>query len=138
MNINEFTELLVGITPQGDEEDCWGHYPFQMHVEKSDGKASLNALALNDIGLVYEAVSQQISQKDFKQVCLSIDFPAGGDMENDFVGIFSITKIDSISNGFEAVALPYNTETGEVYPIIEKSDLLAHISNQMQNFLLGE
>jgi len=129
--VKEFVENFVKIE-YIENSGCFGHYPFQLFVETSDEKIEINALALGgDVLSCYKRVSKYLKEKANK-VFMSIDFPTGGDIKNDFVCIFSI-----VDNKFDIFAIPYNSENGEIYDEIHESNLLIEILNQFKSIVLN-
>lgn len=119
--VKEFVDGMVKIDLLEDYE-CYGHYPFQLLVEAEDGHLEMNALALGgDVAACYRRVSTYFKE-GAKKIFMSLDFPANGDIEKDFVCIFSI-----VDGNFEIYAIPYSVETGEKYEEIHKSELLDKI-----------
>jgi len=128
--VKEFVDNLVKIEYIEDSE-CFGHYPFQLFVETNDGKFEINALALGgDVLSCYNRVSKYLKEKSNK-IFMSLDFPAGGDIEHDFVCIFSI-----VDDKFDIFAVPYNPENGEIYDEIHESTLLNTILDQFKEIVL--
>lgn len=128
-NVKEFVDKLVKIEYL-DDSNCFGHYPFQLFVETNDGKFEMNALALGgDVISCYKRFRKYLKE-DSKKIFMSLDFPSGGDIKNDFICIFS--AVDGI---IDIYAIPYNTENGEKYEEIHTSDLLSEISDQFKNIL---
>lgn len=120
----EFIERLVTIDFREDD-NCFGYYPFHLFVETVDGKFELNALDLaGDVLSCYRRARHYV-RLNAKSLFLSIDFPAGGDIEHDFVAVISV-----VGNVISAVALPYETKTGQRFPDIHKSDTLSRIRAQ--------
>lgn len=124
--VEDFVKDLVRIELMEDSED-YGHYPFQLFVEKEDGTFEMNALPPNaDVLSCYRRVATYVKE-NAKKIFLSLDFPRGGDIEHDFVCIYSI-----INGKFDIFAIPYNTETGEKYDEIHESEILTKIMNQFE------
>jgi len=120
-NVKEFVDQLVKIDILEDY-DCYGHYPFQLFVETSDGKFEMNALALGgDVESCYKRCGEYL-KNGAKKIFMSLDFPANLDIKEDFLCIFSI-----VDGKFEVYAIPYSTETGEKYEEIHTSELLNKI-----------
>lgn len=126
----EFVESLVTIDFI-ESNNAFGHYPFQLYVETEDGKFELNALALDDVRAVYHRVRYYI-RKNAKSLFLSIDFPALGDIEHDFVVVISMIGKDG-----NAYAIPYDTQTGERFPEIHESSVLSGILSQFKLVAFG-
>jgi len=117
-NVTEFVDKLVDITLL-EEFDCYGHYPFQLFVETSDGKLEMNALALGgDVAACYNRAAKYI-HKNAKKIFLSLDFPKVLDSKNDFVAVFSVEN-----GNINMFAIPYNPETGEKYEIIKEGKFI--------------
>lgn len=115
MTTEKFIEQLVKID-ELEQFDAYGHYPFQLFVETADGKLEMNALALGgDVGACYNRV-KKYKDEGAKKIFLSLDFPAGGDIEHDFVCVFSI-----IDGETSILAIPYNTEDGTKFETIHNS-----------------
>lgn len=125
--VQDFVNNLVKIDLI-DSESSYGHYPFQLFVEKEDGTFEMNALALGgDVISCYLKVLKYYKE-NAKKIFLSLDFPSGGDIEHDFVCVYSI-----VNGKFDIFAIPYNTETGEKYEEIHQSELLKKILDQFEN-----
>lgn len=111
-----------------EDDNCFGHYPFQLYVESKNGGIELNALALSgDVFSCYKRVQHYI-RKDAKLLFLSVDFPASGDIEHDFVCVISV-----INGEVSAFALPYDSHTGKRFDVIHKSDHLSGILSQFRS-----
>ena len=125
--VKDFVSNLVNIDLIEDSDGNYGHYPFQLFVEKEDGTFEMNTLDLGgDVLACYKRVA--IYAKDnAKKIFLSLDFPSGGDIEHDFVCVYSI-----VDSKFDIYAIPYNTETGEKYEEIHQSELLDKIFEQFK------
>jgi hypothetical protein len=76
-----------------------------MYVEEKAGEATLVALALNDVHLVYAAVIKY-SAKQFEKVYFTLDFPAMGEIATDSAFTGSRPKIgDQIINRMKQINL---------------------------------
>ena len=129
-NVKEFVDTLVKIDHQ-DDFNCFGHFPFQLFVETSDGKFEMNALALGgDVLSCYKRFRKYLKE-NAKKIFMSLDFPSGGDIENDFICIFS--AVDGV---IDIYAIPYSTENGEKYEEIHTSELLSKILDQFKKELI--
>ena len=128
MNINEFVDMFAKLELN---EDCKQYqcYPFHLVVEKPDGGLDVNALCTDTVADCYKRV-KQYHYKGFKKMYMSIDFPATGDIDHDFVGIFTIHP-DKI--GF--AALPYDSKTGEKFARIYKSHTITMLLDEFSRFL---
>jgi len=120
-NIQEFVEKLVEIDFI-EQSNCYGHFPFQLFVEKENHEFVMCALALGgDVESCYKTVKQYKSEKA-NRIYLSLDFPAILDMENDFVMIFYLEN-----EKIEAFAIPYNVQTGEKLDIVKEGEFINNI-----------
>ena len=129
-NVKEFVEQLVKIELM-DGEECYGHYPFLLFVETSDGKFEMNALALGgDVESCYNRAKKYFNE-GAKKVFMSLDFPESIDINNDFVCIYSI-----VDGEFDVYAIPYNFETGEIYDEIHESEILDKILEDFKSICL--
>lgn len=128
MNAQEFAKKFVTIDFV-ESSGCYGHYPFQMLVEMQDNSLEVNALAVGDVRQCYSIFASKLA-KQAKSVFMALDFPASGDMVNDFVAVFAV------ENGiFEIFAIPYDPETGEKKEPTKTSQLLNMIKSQFVAFL---
>jgi hypothetical protein len=119
--VKDFVESMVRIDLLEDY-NCYGHYPFQLLVEAEDGHLDINALALGgDVAACYRRVSKYLKE-GVKKIFMSLDFPAGDDIEKDFICIFSI-----VEGKYEVYAIPYSVETGEKYEEIHSANVLDKI-----------
>ncbi len=124
---NEFIKNLVKIEYQKTIE-AYGHYPFQMYVEFNNGKKQLVSLALGgNIRAVYGKVRKIYGKT--KKIFLSVDFPTNGDIESDFVVVYSV--IDKI---ITSQAITYDTKTGKTLEVlgVVSSKQLTIITNQFK------
>lgn len=104
---------------------AYGHYPFQLVSEDTEGKMTIGALLLGgDVEACYSTFAKQIKNGD-KRVYLSVDFPAGGDIDKDFVAVFSYENEE-----YSLLAIPYNIEDGSVDEQITESETLVEIKAQ--------
>ena len=130
MDVKEFIEKSVKIDLI-ESENAYGHYPFQLFVETSDGSFEMNALMLGgDVLSCYRRVRDYV-REEAKEIYLSVDFPKGKDIVNDFVCVFSIK--DGVC---DVLAIPYEPETGETFEIITKSILLDEILGNFKYIVL--
>jgi len=128
-NVDEFIENMVHIDFLEDEE-CYGHYPFQMFVEKEDGTHDINALALGgDVESCYKRATEY-KQNNAKKIYLSLDFGCGGDIIHDFIAIFSF------ENGVVSiVAISYDIKNGKKFETITNSTHLNKIKGDFEYYL---
>ena len=124
-NVDEFVKQCVKIDHL-EQANCYGHYPFQLFVEIKDGSFVMNALALGgDVASCYRKVYEYKRDKA-KKIFLSLDFPKGGDIQNDFIAVFSVDD-----KGTSVFAIPYDTESGDRMGIIKESQ---HLSGILKDF----
>jgi len=127
-SIQEFTETMV-IIDFHEEQGFYGHYPFSMFVEKQ-GKEEFMALAMsNSVVEKYKMFKQKI-EEGANRVYLALDFPAGGDMLNDFILVFHYEN-----TAMKRFALPYDAETGKRFKRINESSKIEQIFNQFNRFV---
>lgn len=127
MNTQEFIEKFVTIDFV-ESSGCYGHFPFQMFVEKADGSFEADALAISGVVNCYRIFVSKLDKKP-KSVFMALDFPAGGDIETDFVAVFSFEN-----GAMDILAIPYNPKTGEKKEVLKTSHLLAAIKSQLAAF----
>lgn len=128
-NVQNFVTNLATID-YVEQSECYGHYPFQMFAETSDSKFELNALALGgDVRSCYLRFKMYFEQKA-KRIYMSLDFPKGGDIKNDFVCIFCYED-----GKLELLAIPYDVETGEKYNQIKESTQLDLIAKEFSKIV---
>lgn len=73
-----------------------------------------------------------LSWEQVKEFAFLFDFPKGGDMEEDFVAVFTVEKDET-----SLIAIPYNPDNGEVYEQITESSHLAMVLEQFQSLSGG-
>lgn len=126
MNTEEFVKRLVTIDLI-EATESYGHYPFQLYAEGADGSIELNALALGgDVLSCYRRMRKYVKE-NAKEIFMSVDFPAGGDIDHDFVCVFSI-----IHQEVSVLSIPYDTVSGERFPVIKESFQLSAILAQFK------
>ena len=127
-DLKEFIEKLVKIEYH-NHCAAYGLYPFQMFVEDKEGKNNFVCLNLGgEVAKVYEAFMDYYKENP-KRIYLAVDFPAYGDIKNDFVCIF-IYELDVLT----VYAMPYSSKTGKLLPEIYESELLNKIKNDLELF----
>ena len=96
-----------------------------------DDKIEMNALMLGgDVFSCYKRVKEYVLS-DAKKIFLSLDFPKSGDMEHDFICVFSVIGVKT-----EILAIPYDEETGEKFEYITKDNqLLDRILNDFESVI---
>lgn len=130
-DVNDFIDTLVTIN-YIESANAYGHYPFQLYVETKEKTVELNALLLGgNVSACYLRAKAYLI-KGVKALYMSIDFPAGGDIDNDFVTVFYIDADNKIS----ALAIPYDTKTGEKFEIIYKCEMLTNILVEFRSVLV--
>ena len=128
-DLKEFVEKLVKIEYL-DHCNTFGFYPFQMYVEHQDEKATLCALDLGgDVRAVYKAFAD-FYKEPAKRIYLAVDFPATGDVINDFVCVIGYEKEE-----MTLYAIPYNVETGDTFSEIRDSETLNLIHGDLGKFM---
>lgn len=128
-DLKEFVEKLVKIEFL-DHCNSFGFYPFQMWIEHKDEKSTFASLDLGgDIRAVYKAFADYYKE-DSKRIYLAVDFPAGGDINNDFVCVIGYEKQE-----ITLYAIPYNTETGITYSENRHAAILNKIHDDLNLFL---
>lgn len=128
MDIQEFKRSFVRIDFQ-EKLNNYGHYPFQMFVERNDGKIEMAALAMAGTSQDnYRVVKNKIKEGVLK-LFVSLDFPKGGDLENDFICIIKVEN-----NCSDAIAIVYNPDNGEEVRTVDKSETLSRIKTEFDDF----
>lgn len=127
--VEEFVKTMVRIDFVENSE-CFGHFPFQLLAETKDGKLEINALALGgDVAACYRRFAKY-KNSGAKRVYMSLDFPKGGDIKDDYVAIFSFEN-----NEINLFAIPYKTKDGTTLDYIKTSDHLDKIKADLVSFL---
>lgn len=127
--VEEFVKTMVKIEFIEDS-NCFGHYPFQLFCENKDGGFEINALALGgDVSSCYRRFSEYKKQ-NAKRIYLSLDFPKGGDIDNDYVAIYAFEN-----NELSLFAIPYEIKDGKTFDTIKNSTQLDLIRTQMLSHL---
>lgn len=113
-DVQEFKEKLVTIDPiEGTDNSGYGHFPFQMVSVSPTGSITMTALALGgDVAGCMEKFKESVSCGSNK-VFISLDFPSGGDVEHDFVAVYSYDN--SRAKVFDMFVIPYCSDTGFRY-----------------------
>jgi len=128
-DLKEFVDQLVKIEFLY-HCNAFGFYPFQMYVEHQDGKATICALDLGgDVRAVYKAFAD-FYKEPAKRIYLAVDFPASGDIVNDFVCIIGYEKEE-----ITLYAIPYSIETGETFSEIRDAEILNKIHDDLGLFI---
>lgn len=128
-SVEEFVSSMVKVEFIEDSH-CFGHYPFQLFAETKDGKYEINALALGgNVASCYKRFAHY-KNNNANRIYLSLDFPKGGDIQNDFVAIFSFEN-----NEIKLQAIPYQLSDGEILQGIKESQHLKSIMSQFVDFL---
>lgn len=109
---------------------AFGHFPFQLLSEGSDEKLTLGALDLGDVIPCYKIFAEHLA-KGAKRIYMSVDFPAGGDLVEDFVAVFQYEN-----ETFNVIALPYDAEgTQSPQVTTEESKHLSEIKSQFEQIV---
>jgi hypothetical protein len=125
MTIETFIEALVTIDLI-NETNSYGHYPFQLFAESTDGKADMNALAIGgDVTACYRRFIQYY-EAGYPIIFMSLDFPAGHDIPKDFVCIIAWQNQE-----LSIAAMPYDTNTGHIDPMIHTAAVLDMIRTDL-------
>lgn len=130
-DIEEFVKKSVKIEYQ-KQANQWGYFPFHCFVEKQNGNFDVIVIAgIESVEDCYKIIAMCI-QNNCKRVYMALDFPAGGDIDHDFVAVFATEGIK-----FDAFAIPYNIHTGEVYQRINHSQRMIEIVTQLRRVSLA-
>ena len=128
-DLKEFVEKLVKIEFL-EHCNAFGFYPFQMWIEPKDGKSTFASLDLGgDVRAVYKAFAEY-HKEDPQRIYLAVDFPAVGDIINDFVCVIGYDN-----DGFTIYAIPYNVENGDTFSIITDAEILDKILDDLGLFI---
>lgn len=135
-DIEDFVKTSVDIEFK-EESGTYGYYPFHMFVEKKDGHVDIIVIAgVNSVADCYKLMTKYVLESA-KRIYMALDFPAMGDMKNDFVAVF-VTE----NTNFDLFAIPYNTIDGTVYERINKGDTLKTICRDLRhvavNYVIDE
>lgn len=125
-SLKEFIDSMVTVEFI-EVSNCYGHYPFQLLAETKDGILEINALALG--GNVAACYDRFVDYKNegANRIYMSLDFPRGGDINTDFVAVFSL------ENGeIKLQALPYSLLDGKILDPITESKHLNDIMAQLK------
>lgn len=133
MELEEYIENIGGSVDRVEsnpEDGLYGHYPFTLLAEDSEGHMSIVALDLGgDILACYKAFRKFVKQGS-KTIFMTVDFPAGADIESDFLCVFSY-----VNEKLETRAIPYDNQTGVKENLIEKAATLDVIKSQLEMIL---
>lgn len=124
-DVNSFIGSMVKIEFI-EQSGCFGHYPFYMFEEQKDGQNVINSLALGgNVIACYDKFCHSIKDGS-KRVYMALDFPKRGDIKHDFVAVFSWEN-----EKLEVIAIPYDEQSGDVFDMVENSEHLEAIKNQL-------
>jgi hypothetical protein len=120
-DIEDFVKSCVTIDYK-KEHGQFAYFPFNMFVEKKDGSVDLIVIASREGGVlnIYKIMFKYINS-GIKRLYVAIDFPAGMDIKNDFVGVISYELSKEKGKQLDIFAIPYNEKTGEIYKRINRS-----------------
>ena len=124
MTVKEFRDKYLKIEFI-EREGIWGMYPAFMHIEHPKREDFNEQACLEGVEEYYLSVRAAMTINP-PVLYLALDYPAGGDIKNDFVVIFFV--LDGVADCF---AIPYNNETGEIYP-----DIFPHDYRQLEEILI--
>lgn len=115
-----------------ETSNCYGHHPMQLAAKDKSGKLELNALMHLKINDVKNRVDSYLNKSDFKELFLSLDFPANDEITNDFVLILHINE-----KGLEKSLIKlYDVSTGVYLDVLENSEF--KVIKHIMNLLIGE
>lgn len=130
MNFNKF-EKIVQIDFI-ESSNCYGHHPMQLAVVNKKGELELNALMHLETNDIKNRVEYYLNRNDFKELFLSLDFPANDEIQNDFVLLLHLKE-----KAFEQVLIKeYDVKTGAILNTSDDSEY--KIIKQMVNLLIAE
>jgi len=128
-NLTEFRESMVKIEFI-EQSGCFGHYPFQLFAEKSDGTNQIEALFLGgNVKECYQLFAIHVN-KGAKRVYMSLDYPASGDISKDFVVLFQYEQ-----GNLNLTAIPYSEFNGECFNLLTQRDILSTIKKELEFYL---
>lgn len=104
-----------------EQSNGFGHYPFQLFINKINGDNELHSLYLNCVSQYYKHFKKFQNENTCKMF-MSLDFPTLLDIQSDFVVILSYEN-----NEINLIAIPYDVETGKTFDIIESGTALERI-----------
>jgi hypothetical protein len=120
----QFIESFINIE-KNENTGLYGYHPFHLVAEVGT-RMDINALALTKIEFCYARAKQYV-EENVDKIIMAVDFPAGLDIEHDFVAVFTIRPSDQ---KVMLVAIPYDPNTGELFEVIKESVLLDQIREQ--------
>lgn len=95
----------------------YGHCPFQIYYQSKEGHIAHSNLIPEEKVLFYYKAFHRYLVEGCTTVYMSIDFPAMGDIENDFIAVFSCENKE-----INMCAILYDKETGKILGEIQKDD----------------
>ncbi len=132
---DEFIDHLVKIE-YVESTGTYGHYPFQLVTENEKGELTVAALCLGgDILGVYRTVKTLLTEGAVKAF-LSVDFPAGHDIENDYVAVFTLIRNHSGDN-LTCIAMPYDWVNGKQFTRITSGEMINTLKEQFTQYVLN-
>jgi hypothetical protein len=130
MNTETFIKEFVKIDYH-EEASAYGHFPFQLASLNKDGKLTIGALFLGgDIQSCYLA-AEKLLREGAILLHLSGDFPKGLDIPHDFAAVFTVED-----GKVSTTAIPYNTKTGELYPLVTSGEMIRNLNNTFTKAVL--
>ena len=115
-----------------ETSNCYGHHPMQLAAKDKSDKLELNALMHLKINDVKNRVDSYLNKSDFKELFLSLDFPANDEISNDFVLILHINEKGLV----KSLIKPYDVLTGTYLDVLENPEF--KVIKHIMNLLIGE
>lgn len=132
-DIQDFIDKMVNIEVVWDEGRYW-HYPFKIFVEKEDWTIEFWIMMIEWwVSPHYKIFIEKIKENS-KRVYMSIDFPAGMDMENEFVGVFQYEN-----ETVKIKLLPYTVKDNKpiILPAVEDGVLYKYIREDFNRVFIN-
>ena len=125
MDFDKFVEIVK--IDFIESSNCYGHHPMQLAAINKKDELELNALLHLKFNDIKNRIDHYLNKSDFKELFLSLDFPANDEIENDFVLILHINE-----KGLEkSLIKQYDVSTGAYLDVLENSEfkVVSHIVN---------
>lgn len=130
MNFSKFEEIVK--IDFIENSNCYGHHPMQLAAVNKKGELELNALMHLKTDDIKNRVEYYLNRNDFKELFLSLDFPANDEIQNDFVLLLHLKE-----KTFEQVLIKeYDVNTGAILNTSDDSE--QKIVKHIVNLLIGE
>lgn len=130
MNFDKFVEITK--IDFIETSNCYGHHPMQLAAKDKSDKLELNALMHLKINDIKNRVDSYLNKSDFKELFLSLDFPANDEISNDFVLILHINEKGLV----KSLIKQYDVLTGVYLDVLENSEF--KVIKHIMNLLIGE